>query len=300
MQFIVFSYNRAAFLENCVASIERCAPGSAITIFDDNSESERTRYILKVLSNRHEVVHGRSDESADHRHGGLYANMQRAFERLDKGSVFCFLQDDTQLVREITSEELTGIAAYFDSFPDAAFLQPAFFKGCNRHSDQPLTRFASDKGGYQVDRTARSAGAFYSDILIARKSNLLSVGWKFHNGESANEKQARRKLKQLIYLRNPFVAWLPYVPAYRHKSSTLALRLGHKLSRSGLYPIRYMLDEERAYLLGRDPSILPFAEDFLSTRGAVLRKPWIYHPLQGRRVLKILHSVEVALRRPWR
>lgn len=300
MQFFVFSYNRAALLENCVASIEHCAPESRITIFDDNSESEDTRQILNVLSNRHEVMHGRPVESVDRKHGGLYANMQSAFESLDEDSIFCFLQDDTQLVREITTEELTEIATYFDSFPDAAFLQPAFFRGSNRHSDQPLTRFASDEGGYQVDRLARSAGAYYSDILIARKSNLLSVDWKFHNGESTNEKQARRKLKQLTYLRNPFVAWLPYVPAYRGKKSTLALRLGHKLSRSGLYPIRYMSDEERACLLGRDPSVLPFAEDFLSTRGAVLRKPWIYHPLQGRRALKILHTVEVALRRPWR
>ncbi|MEX2497101.1 MAG: glycosyltransferase [Woeseia sp.] len=299
MQFIVFSYNRGEFLDNCVASIEHCAPGSNITIFDDNSDNEGTRHILQTMSLRHEVVYGRPVGGA-YKHGGLYQNMQAAFERLDPDSVFCFLQDDTQLVRKITSNEVSDIAQYFDSHEHAGFIQPAFFKGSNRHSDQPLTRFDPAKGGYFVDRLARSAGAFYSDILIARKSNLLSVRWRFLDGESVNEKQSRRKLKQLIHLRNPFAAWLPYVPAYRGKRLTLALRMGQKLSRSGLYPFRYMSYEERGRFLYRDPSILPFAEDFLSTSGPPLRQPWIYHPLQGRRMLKLLHGAEVVLRRPWK
>jgi hypothetical protein len=38
LRFCVFSYNRGRFLQNCVRSIELCAPGQPITVYDDGSD----------------------------------------------------------------------------------------------------------------------------------------------------------------------------------------------------------------------------------------------------------------------
>src|SRR5690606_32646020 len=57
LHFWVFSYNRAEFLSNCVASIELCAPGWPIHIFDDHSSDPETRAVLAELALRHQVVY---------------------------------------------------------------------------------------------------------------------------------------------------------------------------------------------------------------------------------------------------
>lgn len=297
MRFFVFSYNRGEFLENCITSIERCAADCGITIFDDHSEDEVTRQVLQSLSGRHQVMYPPLAAGPGGKHGGLYRNMQSALDTLDPATVFCFLQDDMQLVRKVSGSDYDAIVSYFETFDDAGFMQPAFLKASTRDSDQALTRFDARAGGYLIDRLASSAGAFYSDVLVARKSNLQTSNWTFLNGEAGNERQARRKVRQLVYLRNPFAAWLPGAPAYRGKTLTLALRLGYRLSHCGFHPVRYMSDEATAKFLERDPAILPYAEDFLSLAGPALPTPWIYHPLQGRRMLKLLNSAELSLRR---
>lgn len=297
MQFVVFSYNRGVFLENCIASIERCAPGHKVAIFDDNSDDADTQRILGALAERHTVWLPEVAGAGKSKHGGLYSNMQSALERLDENTLMCFLQDDVQLVRGISEKEVTRFAHYFDAVETAGFIQPAFFKGSNRHSDLALTRFDPELGGYRVDRFRHSAGASYSDILISRVRNLRNAGWTFLQREAKNELQARAKFRQMLYLRNPFVAWLPCTPAYRGKVRTWALRRAHRLSGAGFYPLRYMNAAEEEAFVNRDAHVLPVAEDFLEVSGAELPKPWIYHPLQGRRMLKSLNSAELRIRR---
>lgn len=296
MLFAIFSYNRGEFLENCVTSIERCAPGCGITVFDDHSDDEATQRALEAVGARHDVV--RPPAAADAgKHGGLYANMQAALERFDADDEVCFLQDDMQLVRELGTADFDGFARYFDDHEGAAFIQPAFFKGCNRDSDTALTRFDPATGGYVVDRMDRSAGACYSDIHVMRPGVLRAAGWRYQNRESLNERQAREHFRQMMYLRCPFAAWLPHAPAWRGKTRTWALRRGEQLAACGLYPYRYLSDEENTRFFERSPGVLPFAEDFLRLVDAELPQPWIYHPLQGRRLLKHLNSAELKLRR---
>jgi glycosyltransferase involved in cell wall biosynthesis len=112
MQFWVFSYNRGEFLKNCISSIEFCAPGSRIRIFDDNSNDPATRDALAELAKRHEVVTPDTGENQKNKHGGLYANMQAAFEACEDEDLVCYLQDDMQLVRPISPEEVAQLDAY--------------------------------------------------------------------------------------------------------------------------------------------------------------------------------------------
>lgn len=297
MHFAVFSYNRGEFLENCVASIERCAPTCDVTVFDDDSDDEATRRVLDEIGARHDVVRPRATSNAG-KHGGLYANMQAALERFDAEDEICLLQDDMQLVRELDTADFDGIARYFDEHDDAAFVQPAFLKGCNRDADTALTRFDPATGGYLVDRTERSAGAWYSDIHVMRPGVLRAAGWRYRNRESQNEQQARAHFRQMMYLRCPFAAWLPHAPAYRGKTRTWALRRGERLAACDLYPFRILSGEANRSFLERPPEVLPFAEDLLTLAdNTELPQPWIYHPLQGRRLLKHLNSAELKLRR---
>lgn len=295
--FWVFSYNRGEFLKNCVASIEQCAPGCDIRIFDDNSSDPETQQILAELAQHHRVITPTAESSEQSKHGGLYANMQAAFAMSPADDLVCFLQDDTQLVRALTRDDIQQIAQFFASAAQPCFVQPAFLHGRNRKKDKPLTRYDAVRRVYFVDRLKNSAGAFYSDICLFRVSDLRAVGWQFVLRESGNERQARERLAQMAYWRDPFVAWLPNVPAFRGRARTLALRLAQHLRRSGFYPLQCMSPEQnRAFVLRADAA-LPYAEDFLQVRGMRVPQPWNYYPLQGSTLLKLLNSVEVKVRK---
>jgi glycosyltransferase involved in cell wall biosynthesis len=293
--FWIFSYNRAEFLKNCVASIEQCAPGCTIHIFDDNSSDAQTRALLAELGEKYSVHVPPPQENGGNKHGGLYANMQAAYELCDPRDLVCFLQDDTQLVRPVTPEEIGRLEAYCLK-RGPGFVQAAFMRGSDRQKDRERTRFDELGKVYFVDRLSSSAGAYYSDICLFQVQQLRSADWRFVPRESHNEQAARDKLKQMAYWRDPFVAWLPYVPAFRGKQQTWALRWAQKKRRCGFYPLRLMGADETRQFLSRDPARLPYAEDFLRAPES-LPEPWIYYPLQGKSWLKHLNSLEIKVRR---
>ncbi|MBC7185339.1 MAG: glycosyltransferase family 2 protein, partial [Marinobacter sp.] len=55
MIFFVFSYNRGPHLKNCIESIETCAAGHRVIVYDDASEDPETQQILRDIETRHEV-----------------------------------------------------------------------------------------------------------------------------------------------------------------------------------------------------------------------------------------------------
>ena len=294
--FWVFSYNRGDFLKNCVGSIEQCAPRCAIRIFDDDSSDPETRRVIAELSSRHRVVYPDPDKVAQSKHGGLYANMQAAFSMSGPDDLVCFLQDDTQLVRPLGPRDVDDLARFFDAGEKPCFVQPAFMRGCNKRNDHARTRYDEVRRVYCVDRLENSAGAYYSDICLFRAGDLRSVGWEFVMREAGNERQARERLAQMAYWRDPFVAWLPNVPAFRGKSQTLALRLAQDLRRSGFYPLECLSPEQNRAFITRADGDLPYAEEFLRVRSGRVAEPWIYYPLQGSALLKVLNSAELKLR----
>lgn len=299
LHFWVFSYNRAEFLSNCVASIELCAPGWPIHIFDDHSSDPETRAVLAELARRHQVVYPTPQAHEQTKHGGLYANMQAAYEQSGADDIVCFLQDDTQLVRPLSAEDVQAIETFFASQAKPCLLQPAFMRGCNKKKDFARTRYDATHRVYYVDRLSNSAGAFYSDICLFRVRDLRAVGWRFVTREAGNETQARELLAQMAYWRDPFAAWLPNVPAFRGKQQTLALRLAQKRRRSGFYPVKIMSAEDNRCFLERPHNAVPYAEDFLQLQQGRVSEPWIYYPLQGSSWFKTLNSIELKWRK-WR
>ncbi len=295
MVFWIFSYNRGEFLRNCVKSIEDCAPGNAIRIFDDHSSDAETRALLAQLAQRYPVHSPQPKKNGGTKHGGLYANMQAAFEACADDELVCFLQDDTQLVRPVEAAEFVRMREYL-AHHGPCFIQGAFLRGSNKKRDRSLTRFDPDKRVYFVDRLQRAAGAFYSDICIFHTGALRAAEWRFIPRESCNEEMARKKLRQMAYWPYPFAAWLPYVPAFRGKTQTFALRWAQKIRRCGFYPIHYLSADENRAFLARDIDCLPYAEDFLST-DVPLPQPWIYYPLQGKSWLKQLNAIELKIRK---
>lgn len=290
MDVWVFSYNRGRFLQNCIHSITACLSSVTPNILDDHSNDADTQATLAALA-EYCLVHTPQSNGSGGKHGGLYANMQQALEKTTSELVL-LLQDDTQLVRAIDSAELAKIHQVFREQPRLAFIQPAFLRGCNAAKDSAATRYVAALNGYHVDRFANSAGAFYSDIVIAHASRLKAANWCFGPREPANEQRARAHFAQMVYWRDPFVAWLPNVPAYRGKRQTWAMRVAHRQQGAGFYPLGILDTAQVAALKARADSQLPYAEDFLQPVAPNIAAPWHYYPLQGRRLLKILDRLE--------
>lgn len=297
MIFFLFSYNRGPLLKNCVDSIEHCAPDARLVVYDDNSNDPETREILADIGKAHEV-RSAGDKKSTSQHGALYTNMQRAIDSVSGDDTIFFIQDDAQLIRPITPEDLAFIERYFARNPRAGFLAPVFQKRITKQ--RTLDRFVYDpeREVYICRHRSRVevAGVYYSDISITTRRRLREFDWRFISGEYENELQAKGKFLEMGYLYAPLAMQLPNAPAYRNKKKTLAFQIAEKINKSGLYRFHYMTDAAIARLTSRPTEQVPIAEDFLET-APVLRKPWIFHPLKRSRVLRRLDRLEQFLRR---
>lgn len=293
--FCIFSFNRGRFLEHCIETIESCVPAADIAIFDDDSDDVYTRDVLARLAEKHAVV--QPGNTSSHKLGGLYGNMQSALEYAADRELVCFLQDDMQVVRHLSEDEINRFDRAFDENPDLAFLHPCFLKGVNRDRDSSTLAYDPGLDAYRRSDTGQSAGQYFSAILITRPSRLLEAQWKFRRNEPENDKQARQHFERIGHLFSPFAMWLPEVPAYRGKRKTLALRLAEKQRGCGFYPYEILSKGATEELTTRSVSTLPIAEEFLVCSKGSLPQPWGYYPMQGSRALKKLNTLELAIRR---
>lgn len=297
MIFCVFSFNRGRYLENCITSIETCAPGHPIIIFDDNSTDPETTRIVENYRAKHRVIQPRQDANSRHHLGGLYGNMQRAFEECIDADLVCYLQDDTQMVRRLEEDDIADIEATFEKNPSLGFINPCFIKGINFTKGAEYYSYNPELKLYFRERSQRSSGTFFSALLIMKPSRLKDVGWTFAKSEPANNQKAANHFISMGYLFAPFAMWLPEVPAYRGKKKTLGLKLAEKKRKCGYYPFALMSKSEIADLKQRDASSLPIAEDFLHCINHEPPKPWAYNPLTNTGWIKTLNQLEVSLGR---
>jgi glycosyltransferase involved in cell wall biosynthesis len=295
MLFCVFSYNRGQFLENCVHSIERCIAQARIVVFDDNSTDTSTVAALDRIATRHRVI--RSGPPSKHRLGGLYGNMQTALELNHAEDLLCFLQDDMQVVRSVTSSDIEGVERAFRQCQDLAFIQPCFLKGCNRARDASSLSFDTTRALYFRSETGQRAGRHFSAVSIMKPSRLCARDWTFERSEPLNDAQAERLFGRLGHMFAPFAMYLPEVPAYRGQRKTWALRYAEHHRRCGFYPFKALTGPQADALLTRSPDVLPVAEEFLECAGTTPAPPWRYYPLQGSRTLRRLNDLELLLRR---
>lgn len=297
MKFCIFSYNRGPHLENCLSSIETCAPESEIIIYDDGSNDPETKDILLRIKTRHPVINTTEKTKNALKCGGLYNNMQRALEENRQQPMLCFLQDDMQLVRKIGSKDLEDINYYFERCPDKAFLHPAFLKGSNRRRDQNHTIWCEDKQAYFRRGSNQSSGTHFSAICILRTDRLSYANWNFQAKEPLNDLLARDFFGEMGIMKNPFAAWLPSVPAFRGNQKTIGLIIAEKLSSCGLHPFKQMSAIEDKKFSSRDALCLPIAEDYLSLAYSKLDTPWRHNALEQRKILKMLSKIQLKIRR---
>ncbi len=296
MIFCVFSFNRGRFLKNCVTSIETCAPGHSIAIFDDNSDDHETIEILEDYRQKYKVFQPRENTQSRHHLGGLYGNMQRAFEEYGDAELLCYLQDDTQMVRRLADDDIDRIEKAFEKAPSLNFINPCFIRGINFTKGAEYS-YNPDLGLYFREHSQRSSGTYFSALLIMKPKRLKAVGWSFGSSEPENNQAAAKMFMSMGYLYAPYAMWLPEVPAYRGKKKTLGLKLAEKKRKCGYYPFALLSDSEIAKLKARNESRLPIAEDFLHCADYEPPKPWAYNPLTNTGWIKTLNQVEVSIRR---
>ncbi|MEC8860527.1 MAG: glycosyltransferase [Pseudomonadota bacterium] len=293
LQFLVFSFNRGDFLKNCVDSIIRCVPNSHVTIWDDNSDDALTLSILDDLATTCDIKQPAKYESGEGKlHGGLYKNMQSAIETVSGNPLICTIQDDMQVVRPLLTDEVLQWHALYEKNKFNGLLHPGFIKRL-----QERITFVPKLNGYHINRQNRSAGAHYSDIFLTRKDVLLRANWHFSSNEAVNEQQAREKFSQMVYMKNPFVAWLPGVPAWRGRKRTWAMRVAERKGNCGFYPFEIMCEATARQFCERPAKDIPLAESYLTLSDSSLPKPWFYSPLQRRVILRKLNKIELRLTR---
>lgn len=297
MLFCVFSYNRGRYLENCIDSIERCAPEAGIAIFDDNSDDADTVALLADLGRHYPVIQPEKDSYG--RLGGLYGNMQRAliFSQDQGQNLVCYLQDDTQMVRPFSVDDEKNMERIFASNENTGFVHPCFLRGRNRSRDVQQMTYDDRAGVYYRQGTRKQVGVHFSALHVMQPARLMARGWSFLESEPRNDAQAQRLFGPMAYLHKPFAMWLPEVPAYRGKRKTWALNRAERERQSGYFPFRTLDEAAERALAERPRQHAPFAEDVLECVEVTPAKPWAYHPMQGSRWLQRLSSMENALLR---
>lgn len=292
----IFSYNRPAYLKNCLASAQDNLPGARIRIFDDNSDDPELAAFLKTLPSER-VVQPTTD-SGESRHGGLYPNMQRALDTAERPYLL-MLQDDTQVVRALDQLDLDAIETAFTADQTRAFLAVTFLRGARIKRYKRLLAPVED-GLYDTPLSPEQPGyenrIAYFDISLWHVDRLRDAEWQMQPSEHENVLQARRKFSSMPHLANPFVFHLPEVPIYRHRQQTLAGRMARRLV--GTEPKRFvpMTAQEIAAMRERAPTHLPIAEEFLTPEDPKVRRPFVYKDVKRHWWLAALSKLEFKLR----
>jgi glycosyltransferase involved in cell wall biosynthesis len=290
MEIFVFSYNRGAFLKNCIDSLLRHTKGCRICVVDDNSTCPDTQAYLATLPTGVELMP--VPQASEARHGGLYPNMQLALDAAAEDATVFFIQDDMQLVRDFTEDDQQYIKAFFSHYDRAAFLHPMFLRGRRNRRDRRITKLAPDFPVYFREQPEKKnwRDLSYVDGVIAHAGRLKAADWQFVEGEAANANQAAPLFGKMGIWPYPLAMFLPEVPVYRGKHKTPAVTLAEKWAGTDPKAFRDMSTEEIKRFKERDLSLLPVAEDFLDCEVTV-KKPFHYSVVNVYPMLRVWHKL---------
>jgi glycosyltransferase involved in cell wall biosynthesis len=295
LEIAIFSYNRGAYLENCVNSMLRNMPGLTFKVYDDGSDDPATVMYLKSLGDK--VAHMKS--ASDDRHGGYYNNMQHALQACT-ADYLLMLQDDLQIVRAFDERDLSHLHQVFEANPKLAFISPLFMKGSKRDYFQQR---------YQADDTLRcyrwradpaetnKVPQKYADIALLNVARLRSGGWQFAASESDNGQLADQLWDDMIQAAEPWIFYVPEEPAYRGRVLTFGAKLAAKMAGDEVKAFHDMTAAEALAFAQRPLSVYPFAEDFVNTVDPKVRKPYKFNVYRTRWLPLILNKLELWWRR---
>ncbi len=297
LHIAIFSYNRGAYLKNCVDSLQRNMPGIGWTVYDDGSDELETVAYLQTLGEA--VRHMKS--AGDDRHGGYYNNMQAALDAT-QADYLLMLQDDLQVVRPFVPADLSRIGRVFDQSPTTAFISPLFLKGSKRayfqHRYQPDAQLRCYRWSADPQETGKVPQK-YADIAVLHVARLRQVGWRFSGSEEANGALAGELFGDMVQVAEPWVFYVPEEPAYRGRVLTFGAKLAFRMSGNQVKTFRDMSPQASTEFAKRDLSVYPFAEDFVETVDPRVRKPYKFNAYRTRWLPLILNKLELLGRRLW-
>lgn len=292
----IFSFNRPDYLRNCVESVRRNMPQARLRVYDDASDDPDMLAYLDTLG---DFLVRRPDVRGD-RHGGLYANMTRALSGA-QNEVILMLQDDMQVVRPVSDEDIEHILHVFSTYKRAAFIGPLFMKADRIRRfrrelvPEPRNRvYCSPQDRAKDRKTCLS----YFDVHIGHVPRLRDHNWVYlAEGEGPIGDRARELFGPMPVMADPLAFFCPEVPFYRNRSKkTLASRLADQVVGGALKAYHDLTEGQVSALKARDLSIWPVAEDFLTPTDPRVRRPFVYKDVKARHWLYALHKIEQALR----
>ena len=256
MLVAVFSYNRPALLANCLQSLRDMCPGSDVVIYDDRSTHPDLPRVFCHFG--HPVVTGAGGNG---RHGGLYFNMEQAYQRALAGAYdhILMLQDDQQLLRPLGLDLFAEYLGYFDRYPDATQVDIRFAR-------TPVTLFelCDDARAY---RQVNPAYRGYNDVGLFHLGRLRAVDWSFaiHSGfatagEAKKAAEALAKGMRAVVAYTPALTHVPFIKVYRNRVRWPRLDNKGKAARRHAY----LTPEDIARIDARPPEEAPGREKYLS------------------------------------
>ncbi|MDU8946151.1 glycosyltransferase family 2 protein [Ovoidimarina sediminis] len=272
----IFSFNRGKFLRNAVFSVLQNFPSSSLTIIDDHSDDPTTLRILDELRRVVRVyIAPRRDYTATT--GGLHANMNTAIKLAEEAAAtsVLFLQDDQQIVRKVSNEEIEEMLGFF-SIKEASFVLSVSFlkKGGGHHAEmfEPFGHFLRRPA--MVKQRLPNRLISYSDTGIFNIPRLRATVGSLAENEPLNEMRSNELGLVLGFAPWPFLHCLPFPTSYKRRKRGLVAHVADFLSGAGVHPISIMTEAESNRLKSRDVSKPAFAEDWLFAPTAPKSEVW--------------------------
>jgi hypothetical protein len=232
---------------------------------DDDSDDAHTIAILRSLSSQAEVHGNSSSAKPDFKTGGLSGLMVQALQMArDRGAKYAlFIQDDMQLVRAISDDDMLMVERFFDQTPNSFILSTNFIRRLSLSDMSNNT--ALDAAGLSYNRLPHLEGgkSSFSDTGIYHVDRYFSLFHPLLDSEAENSGKARALGLVLGNYAYPFMCWLPYPISYRARKKGLKHVIFETLGRSGYYPIETMSPDMVNGLLTRPPSQFPVMEEYL-------------------------------------
>jgi len=272
----IFSYNRGLFLQNAINSVTCCLPYADLYIIDDASDDALTKSILDK-NKKNATVLVPSSAPTDYNTGGLYPNMNFAFNKMEERQIrfaLC-LQDDQQIIRNVSFSEIQTMLPFFD-IPEASFvLATYFFKsnfGLKGEKIEPMGNFLCRTSEQLIKNPSKLIS--FSAVGLFDIERLRETAGSLRGSEHENEQQNRSLGLRLGFVHDPFMHWLPFPVSYLGKRRRVDRRLADLLAGAGVHKISFMTDQDVEALKNRAPFTPAYAEDWLRAPSLPPHKHW--------------------------
>lgn len=270
---VVMSYNRGLHLEICLRTLNAHARGLRVVVVDDGSDDPYTNQVLDA----HAFETLRTEKDNNARLGGLYKNMQTALKCINSRYIL-FLQDDSQLIRDLTAEDMQACEQAFEKTPALAFINPVIAMGPRGKRMRQRAQAIGPNFGFAFPFDGPKPNAcrsFYQDIVLCHVQRLKSKAWTFGPTEDVTARRAGLLFSNMLHYRLPFVAQMPEVITQRFGAMSLAARLVNQ--RLGLRANFFTPIDEAGFKHMQASRNLVLAEDLLKTEYPTIKKPPYVH-----------------------